>query len=255
MDGDPLKDFVTPWLSQTVNADAYALVWESKKLHALAIAVTDFLTEQLAGYVAKEVLKKTVFATLMAAVMLPAVLASAASVIDNPWSVCISAAKTAGIELAHALLERAQGARPVTLVGSSFGALVIFEALKHMSTRKHNKGLIYNVFFFGAPITGSAKEWEPLSQLISGQIVNCLSKNDWVLKMMVRGVGTTMCVAGLDGINLARVSNINLSPIVSAHGDWLTQMPRILGMVGLQFRHGGVPKYGCVGRRVKVAGE
>ena len=50
--GDPSHDFTAPWLSQTVNADTYALVWESKKLHALAIAVTDFLTEQLAGYVA-----------------------------------------------------------------------------------------------------------------------------------------------------------------------------------------------------------
>jgi surfactin synthase thioesterase subunit len=56
--------------------------------------------------------------------------------------VCISAAKTAGAELAHALLERSQGSRPVTLVGSSFGALVIFEALKHMKERKHNGGII-----------------------------------------------------------------------------------------------------------------
>lgn len=254
-DDDPLKDFTTPWLSQTVNADTYALVWESKKLHTLAVAVTDFMTEQLAGYVAKEVLKKTVFASLMAAVALPAVLAGAASVIDNPWGVCLSAAKTAGIELAHALLDRVQGTRPVTLVGSSFGALVIFEALKHMSTRKHNDGLVYNVFLFGAPLSGSAKEWEPLSQLVSGQIVNCISKNDWVLKMMVRGVGANFCVAGLDGINLPRVSNINMSPIVSAHGDWLAEMPRLLGMVGLQFRHGGVPRYGCVGRRVQVSGH
>jgi hypothetical protein len=65
-----------------------------------------------------------------------------------------------------------------------------------------------NVFLFGAPVTGNASEWEGLSHLISGRIVNCLSKNDWVLKLMVRGAGAEFCVAGLDGINLPREYNI-----------------------------------------------
>jgi len=50
-------------------------------------------------------------------------------VIDNPWGVCTSAAKTAGAELAHALLERAQGSRPVSLIGSSFGFVVFLSVI------------------------------------------------------------------------------------------------------------------------------
>ena len=77
---DKTSDFITPFLEQSVDADAYALVWESQKLHDCATAVSKFLEEQLVGYAAKTVLKTTLLAGLMAAVALPAVLAASASV-------------------------------------------------------------------------------------------------------------------------------------------------------------------------------
>ena len=114
---DPASDesthaqFVKLWSSESTEAERYALVWEKKKLHALARSIQNFLTEQALTYGATTALKHTVLASIMAAVALPAALVAAASVIDNPWGVCVAAAEAAGSELANALLERAQGSR------------------------------------------------------------------------------------------------------------------------------------------------
>ena len=133
-----------------------------------------------------------------------------------------------------------------------YSALVIFEALKAMQDRTHSGGIVLDVYLFGAPLSGKASEWEGLVQLISGRIVNCLSQHDWVLKLMVRGAGAEFCVAGLDGINSPRVTNLNLSPLVKGHGEWATHMPRIMRLVGLAQKKGGdLPRFGCVGRRVR----
>ena len=62
-------------------------------------------------------------------------LVSAASVIDNPWNVCTVRAKAVGEELAEVLLARAHGKRPITLIGFSLGARVIYHCLMTMSQR------------------------------------------------------------------------------------------------------------------------
>jgi hypothetical protein len=163
----PDEGFIAPWVGVD-GSDSYALIWEGEKLNAFACAITDFLSEQLLSYGATTVIKHTVFAALAVAVAVPALLLTAASVIDNPWGVCQNAAKVAGIELAHALLERAQGSRPVTLVGTSLGALVVYEALAHMATRKHHAGIIQHVYLFGAPISGAADAWDLVTPLVAG---------------------------------------------------------------------------------------
>ena len=65
----------------------------------------------------------------------PALLATTADVVDNPWSVCAAAAQQTGEELAHALLQRVQGQRPAILVGASVGGLVIWECLHQLAKR------------------------------------------------------------------------------------------------------------------------
>ena len=49
--------------------------------------------------------------------------------IDNPWSNALDRAKQAGAVLADILINRRLGVRPVSLVGFSLGARVIFFAL------------------------------------------------------------------------------------------------------------------------------
>jgi hypothetical protein len=57
------------------------------------------------------------------------------SVIDNSWVLAVETADAAGIELAHALLNRSSGMRPVTLVGFSFGARVIYSCLRELAVQ------------------------------------------------------------------------------------------------------------------------
>lgn len=73
---------------------------------------------------------------LLAAISWPLTLLSVASIIDNPWSICTQRSVNAGRQLAEVLLSRQQGRRPVTLVGFSFGARVIFSCLEEMASRK-----------------------------------------------------------------------------------------------------------------------
>jgi hypothetical protein len=186
---DPDDGFVTPWAGLE-GSDSYALVWEGEKLHAFASAISAFLGEQLLSHGATTVIKHTVFAALAAAVAVPALLMTAASVIDNPWGVCRNAAKVAGIELAHALLDRAQGARPVTLVGTSLGALVIYEALTHMVTRKHHMGIVQHVYLFGAPVPGDAEAWKPLTPLVAGLLPSMRA-----CTLTCTSPGTASCIA------------------------------------------------------------
>ena len=67
---------------------------------------------------------------LIAAVAWPAGLLGLASVIDNPWGVCCRRSAQVGKQLAEVLLSRVQGQRPVTLVGYSVGARVIYYCLR-----------------------------------------------------------------------------------------------------------------------------
>lgn len=63
------------------------------------------------------------------------VIISSSSIIDNPWSVCFSRAAEVGEHLAEVLLTRAHGRRPITLIGFSLGARVIYHCLLTMSKR------------------------------------------------------------------------------------------------------------------------
>ena len=53
--------------------------------------------------------------------------------IDHPWAVCMDRAQKAGQRLAVLLLAGGHGDRPVTLIGHSFGARVLFHCLLELS--------------------------------------------------------------------------------------------------------------------------
>ena len=80
------------------------------------------------------------FAALVSAIAWPVALLSVASVLDNPWNVCIRRSQEVGHHLAEVLLARQQGQRPVTLLGFSLGARVIYHCLLHMAQRPHSQG-------------------------------------------------------------------------------------------------------------------
>lgn len=113
------------------------------------------------------------FLGLLNAIMWPASLITLASVIDNPWGVCCRRSAEVGKQLAEVLMAREQGQRPVTLIGFSLGARVIYYCLREMASRPgKSEGIVQDAILIGAPVTGSTKEWSRFARVVSGRLVN-----------------------------------------------------------------------------------
>lgn len=67
---------------------------------------------------------------IISAITWPTSLLTLASVIDNPWGVCCRRSAQVGKQLAEVLIQRQHGKRPVTLIGFSLGARVIYYCLQ-----------------------------------------------------------------------------------------------------------------------------
>nr|XP_021523985.1 transmembrane and coiled-coil domain-containing protein 4 isoform X4 [Aotus nancymaae] len=135
------RTFSAPWAALAHSREQYCLAWEAKYLMELGNALETILSG-LANMVAQEALKYTVLSGIVAALTWPASLLSVANVIDNPWGVCLHRSAEVGKHLAHILLSRQQGRRPVTLIGFSLGARVIYFCLQEMAQEKGEHGLL-----------------------------------------------------------------------------------------------------------------
>lgn len=233
------RTFSAPWAALAHSHEQYCLAWEAKYLMELGNALETILSG-LANMVAQEALKYTVLSGIVAALTLPASLLSVANVIDNPWGVCLHRSAEVGKHLAHILLSRQQGRRPVTLIGFSLGARVIYFCLQEMAQEKDCQGIIEDVVLLGAPVEGDAKHWEPFRKVVSGRVINGYCRGDWLLSFVYRTSSAQLHVAGLQPVLLQdrRVENVDLSSVVSGHLDYARQMDVILKAVGIPTKPG-----------------
>ncbi|XP_047581648.1 transmembrane and coiled-coil domain-containing protein 4 [Lutra lutra] len=233
------RTFSAPWAALAHSREQYCLAWEAKYLMELGNALETILSG-LANMVAQEALKYTVLSGIVAALTWPASLLAVANVIDNPWGVCLHRSAEVGKHLAHILLSRQQGRRPVTLIGFSLGARVIYFCLQEMAQEKDCQGIIEDVVLLGAPVEGEAKHWEPFRKVVSGRIINGYSRGDWLLSFVYRTSSVQLRVAGLQPVQLRdrRVENVDLSSVVSGHLDYAKQMEVILKTVGIPTKPG-----------------
>ena len=135
--------------------------------------------------------------------------------------------------LADVLINRHLGVRPVTLVGFSLGARVIFYALLELARQKAF-GIVQDVFLLGTTLSASVRTWCDVRSVVSGRLVNCYARNDWVLNYLFRatsgGVGT---VAGLRPVNgVPGLENVDVTDKISGHMSYRTFMPLILDQLG-----------------------
>ena len=86
------------------------------------------------GYIQSEIIRSAVSASLYAALW-PIALLRFARIVDNPFSVAKARSDKAGLVLADAIINRAQGRRPLTLVGFSLGARIIYTCLLSLAER------------------------------------------------------------------------------------------------------------------------
>ncbi len=63
--------------------------------------------------------------------------------------------------MAHALIARAHGNRPVNLVGYGLGARVIFYCLKELADHPQaDFVLVHNVYLFGCAVSADLEAWQ-----------------------------------------------------------------------------------------------
>lgn len=164
-----------------------------------------------------------------------AVLTKLSYLIDNPWSNALDRARQAGVVLADILINRRLGVRPVSLVGFSLGARVIFYALVELA-KANAFGVVQEVYLFGATVTASKKIWRQVRGVVSGRFVNAFAMNDWVLGYLFRATsGGLQTVAGLRPIDhVPDLENVDITSILLGHMSYRTLMPTLLAHVGFK---------------------
>ena len=225
------EEVVRPWKVIGTGAEVFALKWELETLLNLGHAMDGMMQSAAWGYAQKQIIAQTVFADLASALW-PIGVVKAARVIDNPFSVAKSRADKAGEVMADALINKAQGERPVTLIGYSLGARVIYSCLMSLAKRKAFN-LIESVVLMGAPTPSDANMWRQMRAVVSGRLVNVFSENDYVLGFMYRTSSIQYGIAGLQKIDgLAGVENLNVSKEVKGHTKYRYLVGSIMKKLG-----------------------
>ncbi len=229
--------------------DVFSVLWEPEMIRETGSALR-IMTAEILSQIGQTVLAATAMTALMTALQWPIskrspscpflqlmplnlVLTKLGYLIDNPWSNALDRAKAAGSVLADVLIQRHLGVRPITLIGYSLGARVIFYALLELAKQKAY-GIVQDVILLGATLTASQKTWIQVRSVVSGRFLNGFARTDWVLNYLFRatsgGVGT---VAGLRPVeNVPGLENIDVTDKISGHMSYRTFMPLIMDQLG-----------------------
>lgn len=167
------------------------------------------------------------------ALILLVVLTKLGYLIDNPWSNALDRSKAAGQVLADILMTRALGVRPMTLIGFSLGARMIFYCLEELAKQKAY-GIVQDVFLLGATVTASKKTWNECRSVVHGRFVNGFARNDWILGYLYRATsGGLNTVAGLRPVDhVPGLENVDLTDKIAGHTSYRSFMPLILDQLG-----------------------
>jgi pimeloyl-ACP methyl ester carboxylesterase len=134
--------------------------------------------------------------------------------------------------LADALISKAQGERPVSLVGYSLGGRVIYSCLLALAERKAF-GLIDSVVVMGAPMPSDAADWRTLRSVVSGRFVNVFSENDYILAFLYRTSSVQLGIAGIQAVEgVHGIESVNVGDMVNGHLKYQHMVGPILSKIG-----------------------
>ncbi|KAK6523443.1 hypothetical protein TWF281_001425 [Arthrobotrys megalospora] len=214
-----------------IMGDIYSVLWEPEMMQSMGqtinILATEVLTQSL-----QQVLGSTVLMALMASLQVPLILTKLSYLLDNPWNVSLDRAWASGLILADTLIHRNLGVRPITLVGFSLGARVIYSCLLELA-RRNAHGLVQNVYMFGSPVVVHHDEYMAMSGVVRGRFVNGYCTNDWILGYLFRatsgGLGRVAGLAPVEGI--PGIENLDCTEQVVGHMTYRTTIPKLLKRV------------------------
>lgn len=229
------EDNITvPWRVIGPQSEVFALRWEYEALLKLGNSMRALVATAAWKVASHQILIRTVFAGIMSAVFLPLGLVRLAKIAANPFSVAMSRADKAGEVLADALINGAQGKRPVTLIGYSLGSRVIYSCLQSLAKRRAY-GLIESVFLMGSPVPADAAEWHSMRAVVAGRLVNVYSENDSVLALLYRATHLEVDISGLQPVTgVPNLENIDVSATVSGHLRYQFLVGQVLTDIGFE---------------------
>lgn len=235
---ESLSSLTHPWQAlDGKSSNLFALRYEVAAMLNLGNALRAMVTSAAWTYIKIELLKRTVLATLWSALW-PISLLSMASALDNPFNLAKNRSEKAGKILADALINRVQGERPVTLIGYSLGARVIYSCLRTLAERRAF-GLVDEVILVGAPVPSDREAWEMMRSVVSGKLWNVCSGNDYLLGFIYRTHSIQLGVAGLQEIKgIEGVENLDLTGTVKGHMRYPEILGKILEKCGVEIRDG-----------------
>lgn len=225
------EDVTKPWEVLGDESEVFALRYEMKALIELGNCLDSLVSDYAWKYVKSEILKRTVLASVQA-IMWPVYLLKTASNIDNPFNLARNRSEKTGRVLADALINRAQGERPVTLIGYSLGARAIHSCLRTLAERQAF-GLVDNVVLIGAPTPSATEHWAILRSVVAGRIFNVYSENDYILGFLYRATSLQFGIAGLQPVKgVPGLENLDLSDEVAGHLRYPGLISQILTRCG-----------------------
>ncbi|KAI1345571.1 DUF726-domain-containing protein [Xylaria sp. FL0043] len=232
-------DVTKPWRVLGDESEVFALQYEMSSLMALGQQLRALVGSAAWSLVRAEILKRTVLVTLQSALW-PILLLNSASNIDNPFSLARNRSEKAGQILADALINKVQGERPVTLIGYSLGARVIYACLQALAERKAF-GLVDTVVLIGAPVPSNEGHWQMMRSVVAGKLFNVHSANDYILGFLYRSTSLQLGVAGLQsvGADIDGVEDLDLSEEVHGHLRYPGLIAQILHRCGFVNVKGG----------------
>lgn len=264
----PPKHLSTVWdYHETYGGELNTVKFESRPLKDLCDAAGRAVSTMIKSEGTKQALKYTVMATLLTAVALPSLLLKVANMIDGDWTMICERADEAGVELARALLYHKGGNRPVTLVGYSFGARIIYSCARELvryqklweGWQEKQKGskqeksehdeqdssnevdfasirdpssILEDVTMMGLPKAFRPAEWESIRSVVAGRLINCFSQKDLMLGLMFRYKRLNVQgVCGTAPVSLTGVEDVDVSDLVSGHSEYCYSINGILQRV------------------------
>ncbi|CBZ52377.1 hypothetical protein NCLIV_021650 [Neospora caninum Liverpool] len=130
------------------------------------------------------------------------------------------------------MLSQAVGQRPVSLVGYSMGARVIFYCLQTLWKRR-KLHVVCDCVLIGLPASLNTKQWAAARDVVSRRLVNVYSRADWLLAFLYRWMEWGLQVAGLGPVkNVQGVENYDVTGLVKSHAQYPEKMPDILTFIG-----------------------
>jgi len=251
---------VWDWKRLYGTADIHTVTWESQMLSSLCHIVENMALE-VSSQATKVALQFSVIGAIVSAVAIPSALITASKLIDDPYQIVVIRADEAGKELAKCLLQSDER-RPVSLVGFSFGARVVYSCLRELARQQdiweesrvtkpeENKSgrsflskkskderrfeygrepasLVGDVVFIGLPRAIDKKVLTSCRRVTGGRLVNCYTRNDWLLSLMFVARGGTPC--GTKAIkDVPGVENYDVTHLVESHTKYGDAIPNIM---------------------------